>query len=100
MSKVKPGRRPKGGVRHSIRFGHPDVYQHALEVWEKLGFDSFSSYVDFTFSLVHGKWREFGFPNADAAADYLLAIGRGETIPPPHLRPCQQDALPLEHAAA
>ncbi|MEU4331342.1 hypothetical protein [Nonomuraea dietziae] len=95
---VKPGPPPKGGVRHSVRFKHLDVYEEAQELWEQLGFDSFSTYVDFTFSLAHGKWQEFGFKTADEAADYLLSLARGARVRPPHLR--GQEMLPLTVTAA
>ncbi|GAA4229380.1 hypothetical protein FHR32_002093 [Streptosporangium album] len=67
-------------------------------MWEKLGFESFSDYVDFTFTLAHGRWAEYGFKSADEAADYLLALHRGAEIPPPHLRsrvPAEQETLLL-----
>ncbi|MFD9947659.1 hypothetical protein ACFWYW_46665 [Nonomuraea sp. NPDC059023] len=91
---VKPGPQPKGGKRHSVRFKHVDL----LELWEQLGFASFSDYVDFTFSLAHGRWEDFGFKTADEAADYLLGLARGVRVSPPHLR--REPATPLFETAA
>ncbi|MFB9888567.1 hypothetical protein [Planobispora takensis] len=99
---VKPGRVPKGGIRHSVRFMHEDVYQHALETWKELGFDSFSTYVDFTFSLAHGKWRELGFRSPEEGAEYLMALSRGSKVKPPQPLNAKKKkkAAPLRDAAA
>lgn len=77
MSGSKPGRKPKGGQRHSIRFTHADAYARGQNEWKQLGFGSFSDYVDF-----------------------IYAKALGYDVSPP--QPCAQEPLPLvqEHAAA
>lgn len=93
-----PGRPAKGGHRHSVRFMHDDVYNRALNTWERLGFESFSHYVDFTFALAHGKWKELGFDSAEEGAEYLRGLGQGSLVKPPHLRDhddSTQEVLPL-----
>ncbi|WP_433542047.1 hypothetical protein ACQP10_38490 (plasmid) [Streptosporangium sandarakinum] len=83
-----------------MRFTHEDIYQRAQNTWQVLGFDSFSSYVDFTLALALGKWREFGFSSEEAGRDYLAALGRGELVSPPHLRHAQAAMLPLAEDCA
>uniref|UniRef100_UPI003F49ACCA hypothetical protein n=1 Tax=Streptosporangium sp. CA-235898 TaxID=3240073 RepID=UPI003F49ACCA len=94
---AKPGRVPKGGHRQSVRFTHDDIYQRAQNTWKILGFDSFSSLMDFTVAIALGKWKEFHFDSEQESRDYLAALGRGELIPPPHLR---HDQLPLTQDCA
>ncbi|MFG6197789.1 hypothetical protein [Nonomuraea sp. JJY05] len=99
------GRKPKGGARHSVRFTDPDLYQEWAEHerFKALGFDSFSEYADFTFNLAHGRWKEYGFENPEQALDYLLAVHRGVTVPPPHLRrkvEAAEATLPLMETTA
>ncbi|MEV0150000.1 MULTISPECIES: hypothetical protein [unclassified Nonomuraea] len=82
---------------------HDDVYNRALETWERLGFESFSDYVDFTFALAHGKWRELGFESAEEGAEYLRGLGQGSLVAPPRLRARAdnaQEMLPLTNDVA
>lgn len=72
------------------------VWAHATEVWEKLGFDDFSAYVDFMFNMAHGEWQPYGFASREEAAAWLRARQDGALVPPPHLRhKLEQDQLPL-----
>ncbi|MFI9845139.1 hypothetical protein ACIHFD_49530 [Nonomuraea sp. NPDC051941] len=74
------------------------MYDKASKAWQVLGFEDFGAYVDFTVSLVHGKWKEFGFKDADEATAYLIALMQGAMVPPPYLR--GREMLPLADTAA
>ncbi|MEV7011683.1 hypothetical protein [Streptosporangium sp. NPDC051022] len=81
-------------MRQSVRFTHQDVYDHLNDNWQAMGFDSFSSAVDFALALAFGKWQELGFADEEEGREYLAAFARREVIRPPHLRH-DQGTLPL-----
>ncbi|GHE31244.1 hypothetical protein GCM10017673_37460 [Streptosporangium violaceochromogenes] len=95
----KGGPSPKGGVRQSVRFTHEDVYAYLHDNWKDMGFDSFSSAVDFALALAFGKWRELGFATQAEGRKYLAAFARREVVQPPRSRP-GQETLPLAGRAA
>ncbi|MER5322255.1 hypothetical protein [Streptosporangium roseum] len=77
-----------------MRFTHQDVYDHLNDNWQAMGFDSFSSAVDFALALAFGKWQELGFRTPEAGREYLAAFARREVVRPPHVRRGQEE-LPL-----
>jgi hypothetical protein len=99
-----PGRPAKGGHKTSIRFRNEEVWDHANEVWAKLGFPDFGEYVDFMFNLAHGRWQEYGFASREEAMTYLRARQDGAIVPPPHLLAkapaSEQETLPLIETTA
>ncbi|GAA4209154.1 hypothetical protein GCM10022252_75250 [Streptosporangium oxazolinicum] len=99
-SRGKRGRPSKGGHRIPVRFLHDDVFTRTSDVAGDLGFDSFSSYADFVFALVHGKWKKLGFTSEDAARQYLADLGRGVFRTPPDRALQIQTGLLTEDAAA
>ncbi|MGA4995860.1 hypothetical protein [Nonomuraea bangladeshensis] len=85
------------------------LYEHATQVWKKLGFTDFSAYADFMFNMAYGEWAAYGFVSHEEAAQYLRYLQElrragddaVEIVRPPHLRTNDtQETLPLIQTTA